>query len=61
MAGGGARGASGWRISKGNRKIMKNGDYSLKRIGSNSLGAVDHSWFLRLWGQKSAWKSWSRL
>ncbi|OAM38553.1 hypothetical protein A7Q00_09715 [Eikenella halliae] len=54
MAGSGARGASGWRISKGNQKIMKNGDYSLKRIGSNSLGAVDNYWFPHLFTPKVA-------
>ncbi|WP_392423540.1 hypothetical protein ACF3NW_02460 [Eikenella halliae] len=31
--------------------MMKNGDYSLKRIGGNSLGFVESCWFLRLWGK----------
>ena len=34
--------------------MMENGDYSLKRIGGNSLGAVDNYWFPHLFTPKVA-------
>lgn len=37
--------------------MMKNGDYSLKRIGGNSLGAVDNCWFPHLFAPKAAFSS----